>query len=64
MLIIECSQCGGLFIAAANQKTKECPYCGTRIDVRKAKGLASTENAFEASKMLRILKSKKRFNPN
>jgi DNA-directed RNA polymerase subunit RPC12/RpoP len=61
MLIIECSHCGGLFIVTAGQKTKECPYCGTRIYVRKAKRIASTENAIEASKMLRILKKEKRF---
>jgi rRNA maturation endonuclease Nob1 len=61
MLIIECSHCRGLFIAGAGQKTKECPYCGTRMYVREAKRIASTENAFEASQMLRSLKKEKRF---
>jgi DNA-directed RNA polymerase subunit RPC12/RpoP len=60
-LIIVCSRCGGLFLAADNQKTRMCPYCGTRVDVRRAKKVASAKNAFEASQMLRSLKSRKRF---
>jgi DNA-directed RNA polymerase subunit RPC12/RpoP len=60
-LIIVCNRCGGLFIAADGQKTRTCPYCGTRIDVRRAKKVASAKNAFEASKMLRDIKSRKGF---
>jgi DNA-directed RNA polymerase subunit RPC12/RpoP len=61
-LIIACNRCGGLFLTADNQKTRTCPYCGTRVDVRRAKKVASAENAFEASQMLRNLKSRKGFN--
>jgi DNA-directed RNA polymerase subunit RPC12/RpoP len=60
-LIIVCSRCSGLFLAADGQKTRTCPYCGTRVDVRKAKKVASAKNAFEASEMLRNLKSRKGF---
>jgi DNA-directed RNA polymerase subunit RPC12/RpoP len=60
-LIIVCSRCGGLFLAADNQKTRTCPYCGTHVDVRRAKKIASAKNAFEASQMLRNLKSRKGF---
>jgi predicted nucleic acid-binding Zn-ribbon protein len=60
-LIIECTQCGGLFLAADNQKTRTCPYCGTRVDVRKAKKVASAANAYEASEMLQEIKSRKGF---
>jgi DNA-directed RNA polymerase subunit RPC12/RpoP len=59
--IIVCSQCGGLFLATEGQKTRTCPYCNTRIEVRKAKKIASAKNAFEASKMLRKIKSRKGF---
>jgi len=60
-LIITCNRCGGLFLAAESQKTRTCPYCNTRVDVRKAKKVASAKNAFEASEMLREIKSKKGF---
>jgi DNA-directed RNA polymerase subunit RPC12/RpoP len=60
-LIIVCYRCGGLFLCADGQKTRTCPYCGKRVDVRKAKKVASTKNAFEASEMLRTIKQKKGF---
>jgi DNA-directed RNA polymerase subunit RPC12/RpoP len=60
-LIIVCSRCGGLFLAADSQKMRTCPYCNTRVDVRKAKQVASAKNAFEASEMLREIKREKGF---
>lgn len=60
-LIIACSQCGGLFLATDGQKTRTCPYCSTRINVRRAKQVASAASAFEASEMLRDMKSRKGF---
>ena len=60
-LIIVCNRCGGLFLAADGQKTKTCPYCGTRVDVRRAKKVAAAKSAFEASEMLRDIKSRKGF---
>jgi uncharacterized paraquat-inducible protein A len=50
-------------MAAEDQKTRTCPYCGSRIDVRRANKLAAAEDAFTASSMLRELKKKKGF-PN
>jgi DNA-directed RNA polymerase subunit RPC12/RpoP len=49
-------------MAAEDQKTRICPYCGSRVDVRRAKKIASAKNAFEASETLRDLKSRKGFN--
>jgi len=60
-LIVECNRCGGLLMAADGQKTRTCPYCGARVDVVRAKKLASAKTAFEASEMLRDIKSKKGF---
>ena len=56
-LIAVCSRCGGLIIAKAEQRTKTCPYCGFKIHVYEAKKIASAENAYEASEILRKLKS-------
>ena len=60
-LIIVCRRCGGLFLAVDGQKTRTCPYCGKRVDVGKAKHVASAKNAFEASKLLREIKQSKGF---
>ena len=48
-------------MATDGQKTKTCPYCGSCVDVRRAKKVAVAESAFEASEMLRDLKRKKGF---
>ncbi len=59
--IIVCNRCGGLFLAAESQTTRTCPYCNTRVEVRKAKKVALAKNAFEASEMLREIKRRKGF---
>ena len=60
-LIIVCNRCGGLLLSLGNQKPRTCPYCGKRINVEKAKRVASARNAFEASEILRNMKSNKGF---
>ena len=56
-LIVVCGRCGGFLLARAEQKTRTCPYCGSKVVLEKAKKIASAENAYEASKILRKLKS-------
>jgi len=56
VLIITCNKCGGLLLAKAEQKTRTCPYCGLKLDLNKAKKIASAENSLEASRILRKLK--------
>jgi len=58
-LIITCANCGGLLIAKAGQKTKTCPYCGLKVEVYEALKVASAKTAYEASSILRNLKSAK-----
>jgi len=60
--IIECPRCSGLLLVADDKKSRTCPYCGTKVDVRRAKTLASAEDAFTASEVLRELKKQKGFN--
>lgn len=50
-------------LATASKKTKTCPYCGTRIDLAKAKRLGRAETAMQASEMLRKLKVERQSNP-
>jgi len=56
-LIVVCGRCGGFLLARTEQKTRTCPYCGSKVALDKAKKIASAGNAYEASKILRKLKS-------
>ncbi len=61
-LIVKCPKCAGLMLTAKAQKTKICPYCGTHVNLLRAQRVAAANTAFEASEMLRKLKSEKGFN--
>jgi acetyl-CoA carboxylase beta subunit len=61
-LIVKCTKCGGLMLVALGQKTKICPYCGTTVTLQKVQRLAAANNAFEASEMLRKIKSSQKTN--
>jgi uncharacterized CHY-type Zn-finger protein len=56
-IIVVCGRCNGLLMAKAGQKTRTCPYCGSRVEVDKAKKVASAKSANEASMILRRLKT-------
>ncbi|MCJ7470780.1 DUF1922 domain-containing protein [Candidatus Bathyarchaeota archaeon] len=56
-LIVVCSRCGGYLLAKADQKSRTCPYCGCQIIIVKAKKVASAENAYQASEILKRLKA-------
>jgi predicted RNA-binding Zn-ribbon protein involved in translation (DUF1610 family) len=56
-LIVKCTKCNGLMLVSKGQKTKICPYCGAHVDLTRAQKVASASNAFEASEILRKLKS-------
>jgi hypothetical protein len=60
--IIECNHCSGLLLAAINQKTRTCPYCGTKVDLHKTRRIAKAENAFDASEILRKIKAQRQTN--
>ncbi|MGD0644700.1 MAG: DUF1922 domain-containing protein [Candidatus Bathyarchaeia archaeon] len=60
--IVKCTQCAGLMMTVKGQKTKICPYCGAQVNLTRAQKVASASNAFEASEMLRKLKSEQGFN--
>jgi len=61
ILIIKCTQCGGLMMATQQQKSKICPYCGEHIELVRAQKIASASNAYEASAVLRKLKNEQGF---
>ena len=57
-IIVACSKCGGYLLAKDFQKTRTCPYCGSKVVLEKAKRVAAAGNANEASALLRKLKEK------
>jgi hypothetical protein len=60
-LILKCTKCGGYILAAKDQKTKICPYCGANVNLQKAQKVAAANTAFEASEIIRKLKSERGF---
>ncbi|HJX02437.1 MAG TPA: DUF1922 domain-containing protein [Candidatus Bathyarchaeia archaeon] len=56
-LIVVCSKCGGYLLAKADQKSRTCPYCNYPVILGKAKKVASAENAYQASEILKRLKA-------
>lgn len=61
-LVLKCTKCGGYILAAPEQKTKICPYCGTNINLQKAIRVAAAKDAIEASEIIKRLKAEKGFN--
>jgi hypothetical protein len=49
-------------LTGKDQKTKVCPYCGANVSLQKAQRVAAANTAFEASVILRKLKSEQGFN--
>jgi len=56
--VILCYNCGQFLLAKTGQKTRRCPYCETRLVLDKAKKVAHTKTAQEASNTIRALKKK------
>ncbi|MGQ9461314.1 MAG: DUF1922 domain-containing protein [Candidatus Bathyarchaeaceae archaeon] len=56
--VIVCYNCGRFLLAKTSQKTRRCPYCETRLILDKAKKVAHTKTAQEASSIVRTLKRK------
>lgn len=54
--VVVCSKCGGFLLAKADQRTRTCPYCGSRVAVERAKKLGSAKTSLEASTLLQKLK--------
>jgi hypothetical protein len=46
-------------MAKTDQKTRTCPYCGTQVNVERARKVASAENPYKASEILKQLKNQK-----
>jgi DNA-directed RNA polymerase subunit RPC12/RpoP len=54
--VVVCRKCGGLLLAKADQKTRTCPYCDSKVILEGAKKLGSAKTSHEASTLLQRLK--------
>jgi len=59
--IVKCPKCGSYMLTKQKQKTKICPYCGANVNLQRAQRIAATNTAFEASEILKKLKSQEGF---
>jgi RNA polymerase subunit RPABC4/transcription elongation factor Spt4 len=55
-IVVECSNCRRLLLAASDKKTRTCPYCGKRVNLEDARIVAKSESAEEARRLLQELK--------
>jgi acetyl-CoA carboxylase beta subunit len=59
--IVKCPKCGSYMLTQQKQKTKICPYCGANVNLQRAQRIAAANTAFEASEILKKLKSEEGF---
>ncbi|MGB9741427.1 MAG: DUF1922 domain-containing protein [Candidatus Bathyarchaeia archaeon] len=57
-VIVACGECGSYLLAKTDQKSRTCPYCGSRVLLERDKKIAYAKRADEASAMLRRFKEK------
>ena len=52
-LVIACAKCRALLLAQQGKKTRQCPYCGTKIILSRTEVLWITSDLEEARSILR-----------
>jgi DNA-directed RNA polymerase subunit RPC12/RpoP len=52
-LVVACSKCRALLLARQGRKTRQCPYCGTKMNLMKTEVLWVTSDVEEARSILR-----------
>ena len=57
-LVISCTGCNRLLLAASDKKTRTCPYCGEHVKMADARTIFQSENPNEAREALREAKVK------
>ncbi|MCJ7759536.1 DUF1922 domain-containing protein [Candidatus Bathyarchaeota archaeon] len=51
-IIIRCFNCGQPLIAKSGQKSKNCTYCGKRLDISKARVFAEAASSRQATQII------------
>lgn len=58
-LVVNCPRCGGLMLAKTVHKTRSCPRCGFRAELRGLMVLGRTASPTEAVTLIQALKEKR-----
>ena len=58
-LVINCPSCGKIIMASTASRTRLCPHCSAKVDVRSAKVLARIKTTQEAVEIIQELKQRK-----
>lgn len=59
-LVVACTNCGRLLLAASDKRTRSCAHCGRRVRIEDARVIARSETAREARLVLSEAKAQKR----
>lgn len=57
-VVVNCPRCGGLMLAKTIQKTRSCPHCGNRAELRSLRVLGRADSPKEAVSLIQALKEK------
>ena len=57
-VVVRCPRCGGLMLAKTVQRTRSCPHCGHRAELRRLRVLGRTGSPREAVALIQALKEK------
>ena len=64
-LVVACTNCSRLLLAVSDKKTRSCPYCGRRVNLKDARVITSSGNPKEARQVLQEAKTQEQHpNPN
>lgn len=58
-VVVNCPRCGGLMLAKTVHRTRSCPHCGHRAELRGLRVLGRTESPREAVALIQALKEKR-----
>ena len=56
-IVVACTSCGHLLLAASDKRTRSCPYCGRRVRIEDARVIVRSESAKEARLVLQEAKT-------
>ncbi|MGQ9679287.1 MAG: DUF1922 domain-containing protein [Candidatus Bathyarchaeia archaeon] len=58
-IVANCPRCGNLLLAKATNKTRLCPHCGFRSQIRSLRVLAEADSTRQAVSLIQSLKRKR-----
>ncbi len=56
--MVRCPRCGGLLLGKKEYRTRSCPHCGHRMQLKGLRVLGRTDSAREAVVIIQALKKK------